>query len=158
MSVLPKEKTGMSLIEVVITSAIILLISSVLISTNLAYFKTTNSNQKTIKATYLIEEGIEAVNFLKNKSWSNLGTVNTDYYLIWSSDTWLAITTKITVDQNYERKFFTENVNRDSNNDIVLNSGTADINTRKLTVQVSWTDALGTKTKEISSYVIKTND
>lgn len=158
MSTLLIKKTGMSLVEVVIGSAIVLLMSAVLVSANVAYFKTSRSNLKTIKATYLIEEGIEAVNFIKNSDWNNLGNVNTNYYLIWTGDSWSATTTINYIDQIYERKFATENVNRDSNDDIVLSGGTIDPNTRKLTVQVSWVDTSGTITKSIYSYLTKPNE
>lgn len=152
-----KFKAGLSLVEVVIASAIILLLSLTLISANLAYLKTSKTNQKVIKATYLIEEGIEAVNFIKNNNWNDLGTVGTSYYLNWNGLTWLPTTTKSLISGTYERRFFTEDVNRDSSGDIVTEGGVVDPNTRKLTVEVVWTD-ISTTTKAISRYLIKNND
>ena len=70
MAVYFKKKGGMSLVEVIIASAIVLLLSAVLISANLSYLKTANTNLKNIKAIYLAEEGIEVVNFLKSKKWN----------------------------------------------------------------------------------------
>jgi type II secretory pathway pseudopilin PulG len=154
----PWRSGGMSLIEVVIASAIILLISVVLISANYTYFNTSNANLKTVKAIYLVEEGVEAVNFIKNNNWINLGTVGTNYYLTWQNNTWQATTTKDFIDGVYERKFVTEDVYRDGEDDIVLAGGTSDSNTRKLTVSVSWFDNSGTTTKTISVYVFKSND
>ena len=152
-----KNKSGMSLVEVIIASAIVLLLSTSLIYANIIYFKTSSTNLKTIKAIYLAEEGIEAVDFLSS-DWDNLGTVDTNYYLIWTGSTWLATTTKNLVDEIYERKFFTEVVKRDLQDDIVLVGGSTDPNTRKLTVEVSWPDTTGMVTKSISSYVFKQND
>lgn len=155
MHFLLKQKSGMSLVEVIIASAIVLSLSLILISVNLTYLKTTEINLKSVKSTYLIEEGIETVNFLKNNDWANLGNLGTTYYLIWTGSAWAATTTQSYVDQIFERKFITESVNRDSNNDIVLINGILDTNTRKLTVSVSWIDASGTTTKSISSYLMK---
>ena len=145
----------MSLIEVIIASAIVLALSLVLISVNLAYLKTSKSTLEIVKATYLAEEGIETVNFLKNKDWANLGAVSTNYYLWWTGVTWVSTTTKSYIDQVYERKFFTENVNRDASSDITSGAGTLDANTRKLTVQVTWLSNGATTTKSISTYLMK---
>jgi len=155
MIISSKKRAGMSLVEVVISSAIVLLISMAFISINLLYLKTSDTSIKTVKATYLIEEGVEAVNFLKDKDWAGLGVVGVNYYLVWIGTTWQATTTKSYIDQVFERKYSFENVNRDSNMNITLVGGTVDLNTRKLTVQVSWSDISGTTTKSMSSYLMK---
>lgn len=152
---LSRKKQGLSLVEVIIASAIILFLAVVLVSANLAYFKSAGTNLKNVKAIYLAEEGVEAVNFLKNKAWAGLGTVGTDYYLLWNGTTWLSTTTPNVIDQLYRRKFVTESVNRDASSDITVSGGTPDANTRKLTVSVSWTDASGTTTKTLSAYLMK---
>jgi type II secretory pathway pseudopilin PulG len=148
----------MSLIEVVIASALVLLLSGVLISVNLTYLRTANTNLKAVKAIYLAEEGVEAVNFFKNNNWNDLGPVGVDYYLTWQNSKWVATTTENIVDQTYVRKFHTESVNRDSNDDITLVGGSLDSNTRKLVVEVSWFDGTATTTKLISSYFMKPNE
>ena len=148
----------MSLIEVVIASAIVLLLSAVLVSANFAYLRTFNTSLKTIKAVYLVEEGIEAVNLIKNNDWNGLGNIGTDSYLVWNGTTWLSTTSQSMVDQIYERKFMTEEVYRDSSDDIVLAGGTLDSNTRRLTVSVSWLDNSATTTKSISTYIMKDNE
>jgi prepilin-type N-terminal cleavage/methylation domain-containing protein len=157
MFILFKNKSGMSLVEVIIASAIVLLISSFLITTNLTYFKTSNSNLKSIKAIYLAEEGVEAVNFIAD-DWNSLGENDTDYYLIWDGSVWLATTTQNYIDEVYDRKFITESVERNSADEIVLAGGVVDSNTRKVTVHVSYLDTSGTTTKSISTYVFKPNE
>jgi len=153
-----KKKSGMSLVEVIIAAAIILALSIALISANLSYLRTSNTNIKITKAVYLAEEGVEAVNFIKNNNWADLGNIGTNYYLYWTGSTWLATTTINVIDGKFERSFFTESVNRDLNDDIVLVGGATDVNTRKLTVQVSWSDNTATTTKSISAYLMKSND
>ena len=153
-----KKNAGMSLVEIIIASAIVLVLSVILISANLIYYKTSTTNIKTVQATYLLEEGIEAVNYIKNSDWDNLNTVDTNYYLAWDGQTWQATSTQVIIDGIFERKFFTEVVNRDANDDMAV-SGTPDSNTRKLTVQVSWLDSTGTTTiKYLSSYIVKPNE
>lgn len=156
--VLVNKKYGMSLVEVVIAAAIILLISAALVAGNLAYIKTASINLKTTKAIYLLEEGVEVVNYLKNQSWNNLGSVGTNYFLFWTGSAWVATTSPIVIDQLYTRKFLTETVNRDVNQDIVTVGGTLDINTRKLTVTVDWLSNNGQETKSLISYVMVKND
>ena len=129
----------MSLVEVIIASAIVLFLSVALISANLAYYKSSNSNVKTVKSIYLVEEGIENASFLMKSNWS-------------------ASLTSDIIDQTYNRQFTIETVNRDANSDINQAGGTLDSNTKKLTVQVSYRDSSGTTTKSISTYVFKTND
>lgn len=141
MIIFSKNKSGMSLVEVIIASAVVLLISTILISTNLTYFKTSNNNLKSVKAIYLAEEGIEVVNFLAGEDWNNLEDISNEY-----------------IDEIYERKFFIESVNRDSNDQIVLIGGNTDNNTRKITVYVSYFDTLGTTTKSISAYIFNPNE
>lgn len=150
-----KNQSGMSLVEVIIASTIVLSLSLILLTVNVTYFNTSKTNLKTIKATYLIEQAIESVNFLANNNWNNLGALETNYYLLWSGTNWNTTTTKILVDQFYDLSFFTSAVNRDSNSDIVTSGGTPDTNTRKLTVQVVWSDSKGTTTKSMSSYLMK---
>ena len=152
-----KNKSGMSLVEVIIASAIVLLLSTSLIYANLVYYKTSSTNLKSVKAIYLAEEGVEVINFMSD-NWNSLGTNGVNYYLFWDGVTWLATTTKNLVDEMYERKFYTDAVSRDLQDKIVLSGGSTDPNTRKVTVEVSWVDTTGTTTKSVSSYIFKQND
>jgi prepilin-type N-terminal cleavage/methylation domain-containing protein len=145
MSVNFTKKAGMSLIEVVIASAIFLLLSLVLVSANANYLRSSMTNLKTVKAIYLAEEGIETISFNANNDWNNLGTVDTVYTLNSSST-------------DYVRTFYTEEVERDGNDDIVASGGMVDPDTRKLTVEVSWFDRSATTTKSLSTYLMKNND
>ena len=148
----------MCLVEIIIATAIVLSICVTLITISLTYYQTAQSNIQSVKATYLIEEGLEVVNFLKTANWDgNIGslTVGTDYYLAWSTTTrvWATSTTPNTID-NYNRKFKVEDVNRDGNDDIA-SSGFNDPKTKKVTVTVAWPSSSGTTTKSISAYIMK---
>lgn len=145
MAVKFTKKAGMSLIEVVIASAIFLLLSLVLVSANANYLKSSTANLKTVKAIYLAEEGIETVSFNANNDWNYLGAVGMVYTLNSSST-------------DYVRTFYTEEVERDGNDDIVTSGGIVDPDTRKLTVEVSWFDHSATTTKSLSTYLMKNND
>lgn len=156
--ILKRNQSGMSLIEVIIASAVVLTLSLILISINITYLRTSRSNLDKIKATYLIEQAIESVNFLAHDNWDGLGTVGTDYYLVWNGANWVATTTKSLIDEAYDLSFVTTAVNRDEYDDIVAVGGTTDIDTRLLTVEIAWVNSSGTTTKSMSTYLMKYNE
>ncbi len=137
----PKNR-GLSLVEVVIASAIVLMLSLALVSANLAYYKSSNANLKAVKAIYLVEEGIETVAYQSVNDWNILNTLTNDV-----------------IDGIYYRTFTVASVLRDSSSkDIVTSGGSVDTDTKKLTVSVAWRDANGTTTKSLSTYLMKNND
>ena len=146
---------GFGLIEIIIGSAI-LTISLIAMST---YFqKSLQLNQdsgKLVKASFLLEEGIEAVKFFRDTSWLNISglTAGTPYYLEFDGTKWATTTSNIFVDGIFERKLTIDNVSRDTNDDIVSSGGTLDTGTKKATVSVAWSDRTGTTTKSISTYL-----
>ncbi len=146
----------MSLAEVIVASAVVLLVFVILISANSIYYKTAAASLKSVKATYLLEEGQEAVIFLKNSDWTNFPAAGaTSYYFRWTGTTWQATTTSALIDNAYQRAFVVSSVNRDGNDNIVSTGGSLDQNTKKVSVLVTWSDAGSTTTKSISAYITK---
>ena len=159
-----KIKNGFGLLEIVIAVAIIggtifSLAYVFLISNKL---EARASNQ--IRANFLAEEGLEALRFLRDKSWSiNLAGLNaaTTYYLSFnaSNSSWNVTTSNPgLIDGLYARSFGVEAVNRNGSDDIVGSGGTLDSNTKKFTVNVAWqergayfTTTLGTYLSDIFS-------
>jgi hypothetical protein len=150
------KNKGMSLAEVVIASAVILLVFVVLLRTNSVYYQTAVGAEKSVKATFLLEEGLEAVNYLSRSDWNNFPSPSpTVYYLNWSGVSWLATTTSLSIDNTYVRNFVIDSVNRDSNDDIVLAGGLPDQNTKKITMSALWSENGNIVTKSISAYILK---
>lgn len=150
---------GIGLLEVVVAVAIIgVALGSVVISYSF-YLKAALQNTDVIKATYLAEEGIEAVRILRDTSWTDeLETLNfdTDYFLTYATTTKTWSVTENAdnnyVDGKYMRTLRLDEVFRDSNNDIVHIGGTEDAETILAEVMVSWSDRGATSTRSLKAY------
>ncbi len=154
-----KYKVGFSILEVVVATAIISITFTSLFSVYSSYLKVQFANTRIVKASFLIEEGLEVVRLLRDTSWaSHIGntTAGTTYYLNWTGGAWQSTTTPQTVDTIYTRKVVFSAVYRDSNDKIVSSGGTLDPNTKGYSVTVVWPKISGstaTTSKQISSYI-----
>ena len=151
---MPKFTTGFMLVEVVITTSII--VSSLLVLIAVAQKSISLSRQSLERgeASFILEEGAEAMKIIRDNAWTNISglTAGTTYYLSWNGTTWSTTTTASSIG-NFTRTVVVAAVNRDSSDDIAL-SGTADSGTKKITITVSW--PLGDSTtlsKTVSFYV-----
>lgn len=149
---------GFGLVEVLVAVSIIAITSVSIFNVYTAYLRAELNNVKTVKAAFLMEEGLEVVRLLRDTSWSSYIapiTASTTLYLNWTGSAWQSTTTPQMIDSRYERTVVFASVYRDANNRIA-ESGTLDPNTRSFTVTVAWPDdntALSTTTKQISSYI-----
>jgi prepilin-type N-terminal cleavage/methylation domain-containing protein len=153
-----KKERGFSLIEVIFAIAIL----SALFLAIAKYFEvsahTTHQTLMEGKAGFLLEEGVEAVDLLRDGSYQNnivnLQTAKT-YYLSWNGTQWVATTTPEIIGGTLHRKFTLSDVYRNSAGDIA-SSGTLDSGTKKLTMSVSWKDHYSnqTSTESLESYII----
>jgi hypothetical protein len=148
---------GLSLIEVLVGSSIIIIFFMALVGIYNTYLKISRTNIYSIKAGYLAEEGIEAIKSLRDVSWnSNIAPLptNTNIYLTFNSGRWATTTTNVYVDQIFERKIVINSVNRDlSTGDIVMSGGALDTGTKLITVTVAWPYKNSTSTRVMSTYV-----
>lgn len=146
---------GIALVEVVVGTALIFLALTGLVTAYNVFVRTGSATVNTLQATYLLEEGVEAVTSIRDFGWtSNIASLSpgVDYYLSWNGSRWLATTTVLKVDNVYTRYFTLENVNRDSS-DNIAGSGTLDGGTKQLTVSVSWQNAATTTVRSLSTYI-----
>src|SRR3989338_3569679 len=153
------KKAGFGLLEIVIAVSIIgatvFALSSVFLMSN--KLETRASNQ--IRANFLAEEGLEALRFLRDKSWSgHLASLNTTtaYYLSFNAgDSSWSVTTSNPgmIDGLYARSFSVEAVNRNGSDDIVSSGGTLDPNTKKFNVNISWKERGAYSTTTLSTYL-----
>lgn len=139
-----KLKAGISLVEVVIGTALILLSLVGLTGAYSFYLKAGLKNTDTLKAAFLLQEGVEAVTLLRDDAWSNLSplTPGVSYYLSWNGTTWVATTAEALIDGAFRRTVILDDVyRRDSDKDIVAStspdSKAIDPNTKQVTVRVT---------------------
>ena len=148
-------KSGFGLLEIVVGVTVISVSFFGLMSVSQISLRLVEKGAQNIQAAFLIEEGIEAVKFLRDSGWNaNIAplNLNTDYYFSFNNSMWLATTSQIIIDGVYERYFTVEEVYRDANDDIVP-SGTQDPDTLAILVRVSWQERGRTHTVEIASYL-----
>ncbi len=149
---------GIGLIEVLVGVSIIAIGFLALSDSYTKYVKYALANNKNVQAAYIGEEGLEAVSFLRDKSWSTyiapLGTTTT-YYLAWDSTNsfWKATTTAQYVDSTFLRTVGVTDVKRDSNGRIISSGGTYDPNTKQITVTEQYSQGHATTTKSMTTYI-----
>ncbi|MES2223372.1 MAG: prepilin-type N-terminal cleavage/methylation domain-containing protein [Patescibacteria group bacterium] len=155
-----KRNNGVSLVEVVIASSIISIALLVLVSVYSAVARYSLSNVRTLKATQLVEEGIEVLQYLRDSGYTkNIASLTNGnaYHLYWDANvnggTWTATTSNILLENRYQINFVLSPVSRDTNFNVVSSGGTVDTGSKKATVSVSWRESAATSTKSAETYL-----
>lgn len=150
---------GFGLLEIIIAVSII---SATIFSLSFVFLiagKLEVESLNKIRANFIAEEGLEALRFLRDKSWSdNLSAPapGTTYYLSFNavSSLWSINTSGPgLVDNLFSRKVTVENVYRNSSDDIVSSGGTLDPDTKKFNVSVEWQERSAALAVNISTYL-----
>ncbi len=153
---LSKSTKGATLIEALIATSIIMAFLVALVSVHNTYLSSSFSDLFEVKATYLVEEGIEAVKGLRDASWTDniaFQANDTPYYLNFVNGAWTLTATPLLIDSKFSRTVTFSSVGRSSSSDIVATGGTSDPNTRRVTVVVSWPLGGTTATRSIETYI-----
>lgn len=131
---------GVTVVEVLVAVSIagVLIISLAYAMTT--FLHTAHQVSKKTYAVYLAEEGLEMVRYLRDSDWNTIDALDTDdvHYLDISTTT-IAFTATPEIVGDYSRSITIENAYRDSStDDIVTSGGVEDVNTKYVTVRVSW--------------------
>lgn len=157
-----KVKTnGFSLVEVLVGASVILVAIFTLMNSYAVFIKASAGSSKTVEATYLLEEGIEAMRFIRDTGWANLvavGTSSSKYLVFVASSTqpyyvWQTTSTKSLIDGVFLRTIKIDDVKRDLSTQNISSTGAYDANTKMVTVTVAWPYKNATTTKTISTYL-----
>lgn len=135
---------GFSTVEIVIGAALVAVIVTGIASAWQFYLKLNGQSARASQAALLIEEGAEALQYIRDKSWAgNIGSLSLSetYYVIWNGSDYI-ITSMPLVSNGYVRKVTFAAVNRDSSDNIAA-SGTLDPGTLKATISI-YPDLTGT--------------
>lgn len=122
------------------------------------YLKAASYSTPTIKAAYLLEEGIEILKLIRDQNWSNISALSSgvNYYLketTPANGTWSISTLPVEIiDSTFYRIVTANSVRRDANSDIQL-TGTLDPNIMRVSVSVSWWQNGATTTKTVHTYL-----
>lgn len=147
---------GFSLVEIVVGAAVCLIVIVGLSGAFSLILKLSLANTTKVQASFLEEEGIEAVRILRDNSWAgNIATQTSGvpFFLSFTSGTWATSTRNVFVDNLFERKVTLTSVYRDGSQNIVSSGGTLDPKTMQATVSVSWLSGGATTTKSLSTYI-----
>lgn len=155
------KNPGFGLLEIVIATAIISGTIFSLLFVFLISNKLVMASSNKVRASFLAEEGLEALRILRDESWSaNLAglSTGTNYYLSFNTITsaWSISTSNPgNIDNLFARIVAVENVNRDpTTDDIVLTGGTNDPDTKKFNVSVAWLERGGSMVVVVSTYLM----
>lgn len=144
----------MSLIEMIIGISIVF-VSIVSVVTVYHFFvRVSQVNAISVKAEFLLEEGVEAVRSVRDNSWTNFSAipVNTEKHLSFLNGAWGVVDENNYIEGFFERKFIITDVYRDAD-DNIAETGTLDAGTKKVEVFVSWNDRGATTTKSTVIYL-----
>lgn len=147
---------GSALLEVLFGISVVSIVLLSLLGAYNVYLKNAFRLTEKVQASFLAEEGIEALRIIRDNGWNtSFGTFvsDTPYNFSFEGGAWKATTTAIIVDGRFWRTFKISAVNRDSSDDIILGGGTNDPNTKKAVVTVSWNSGGATSTISISTYL-----
>lgn len=141
-----RYKRGLGLMEIVVGTAIISMSLVGLVTAFNVFVRAGLSNTNKTQATYIMEEGIEALRYLRDGGWSsNISSLSkgTPYYFTFDGSNWGTTITKALIDNKFDRTVVLKDVyRRNSDDDIVdISSGdpkTLDPDTIQATVDVSW--------------------
>lgn len=106
------------------------------------------------QASFLLEEGAEAVRIVRDNGWNNISGLSTptDYYPLFSNGTWV-LSPDISQVGIFTRKVNMANVKRNGTTGDISGTGTDDIGTKLFTVTVSWLEGGRIITKTLSFYI-----
>ena len=150
------RKKGFVLVEALVTAAILSFVLAGTIGGFLLSLQRSFENGAAVQATFLAEEGIEALHVMRDNGWdANIAPLasGSTIYLEFNGTTWQATTTNNYIDGIFERVVNITEVRRDSAHDIVESGGTVDPGTKKIVSSVSWLAGRGTTKKKPSAYL-----
>lgn len=148
-------KRGFTLIEALVMMFVASVCIFVVWKVYTLYIKISLANPAFFQASFLAEEGIEAVKFMRDADWDLKIAplvVGTNYTLLFDGTDWGVTTTPIFVDGKFDRKIVFGDVYRDITGNIVP-SGDLDMGTKEVVVTVAWQKDGATTTREITTYV-----
>lgn len=150
-----KISGGFMMVEILVAAAIIVSVVLAAMAVTQKAIQISYQSLHASQASFLLEEGAEAIRIARDNSWDNISNLNTatNYYPLFSGNTWTLSTSSSQIGK-FTRKVNMQNVNRDvSTGDIVSSGGTLDSDTKLFTITVFWSEGGKTITKTLQFYL-----
>jgi len=154
--IMNKRKEGFALVEIIIASAVMVIVVLAVMNAFSSYVKASKNNLDSVKASYLAEEGIEAVKIMRDNSWNQkiaTITVGSAFPINWTGTNWATTSSNVLIDGKYDRTIVLNNAYRNAGTNDLETTGSLDVNTKKVTVNVSWSNNGSTTTKVLETYI-----
>jgi len=159
MAVNLKQQKGISLIEALLAVALITTAFVSFLTLSSLNTKVNFQKANITRAKFLAQEAVEAIrNFRDSTEWekNGLGTLQSSisYHLekTGSPLNWILVPGEKQIGK-FTQKIVFENVYRDSNDNITLEGGTLDPDTKKVIITISWQEKAKEKKVEITTYL-----
>ena len=150
------KNKGFMMVEIVIATSIIAILIISMMSVVQRGISIFRQSLHTIQASYLLEEGAEAVRILRDNEWSNISSLSVqedqNYYPTYLNNTWTLSTTPNQIG-DFTRTVTVSSVNRDPSTGDISSGGALDDGTKLIDVTVSWTEGGENKSKTLSFYI-----
>jgi hypothetical protein len=134
-----KLKTGLSVVEIIVASAILLTLVTAIGGGWQLYLRVVRDGTNYTMASNLSEEGAEAIQLMRDNRWTtNIAplSLNIEYDLYWNGTAYKATTTPQLLQNMYRRTVTFSSIDRDAWSNIVTSGGTLDPNTRKVDIKI----------------------
>lgn len=151
-----RTSQGVALVEIVIVAAIVGTVFVAIAQVMILSVRPIGASTSQTEAIFLAEEAIEAVRVMRNESWStNIDSLanGTTYYPVVTAGNWtLSTAPPGPINNLFTRTVVLSAVDRDTNDDII-DVGTLDTGTRKITATVAWTERTRNYSIVIDAYI-----
>ncbi len=139
-----KNLKGYSLTELVLAIGIFAIISSMLVLLVVDATRTLENTRTRSKASLLTQDVYNSLILIKSQAWYELAQHTNDgnKYLDYSSGTYNILDGERN-EEGLTYSFTVEEVQRDSNRNIVESGGTVDPHSRLISINISWVDRIG---------------
>lgn len=146
-----RRRISSGILELILAMGIFVIIASGAVSSILTMNKSNLISSEGTKSELAFQEAYEAIRVMKKTGWDSLSLG--EHGLVINNGTWSLSGSPDTVD-GYTRTITIENARRNSSGGLVDSGGTEDINTKKITVDVSWEYAPGLDKNLANSFYI----
>ena len=152
-------KQGISLVEGLIGVAIVAMTVMASLTTFSLYVKVGSKNLSNVQASYLLNETVENLFYLRDVSWDvYIAELDegTKYYFVWVGTDWFPSPVSTLIDGKYDRYFIVDPVCRNASANIITCDTVYtgyDPTSVKATAYVGWKMGGATTTKSVSTYL-----
>lgn len=136
----PSLKRGISIVEIVIASAIIAISVVGIIGAIQVYLKVVYQNTRETQAVLLLDETAEALQYMRDDSFSthfDSITPGNTYTIFWNASGYELSTSTVMLPYEMTRTVVFSEVERDAN-DQISSSGSVDDDTLKAAITIAW--------------------